>query len=205
MLALVNLEVKTNAAYWKGRSPCPWLNALANHGFLPRNGRAITRELLEVGFSESFNFEPGALEAPTAAALTTASRRDGSFDLRDTLKHNIALEHDGSLSREDRFFGDNLSFNPDIWNTIIVQFTEPTISIELANKVRQDRIAAAQAINPQFTLEGSNTMNSIGETSLYLLAFGVRVEGNANVQFLRTIFGMVLLRLKKCPGMAEVG
>jgi hypothetical protein len=29
------------------RSPCPALNALANHGFLPRNGKNITLAMLE--------------------------------------------------------------------------------------------------------------------------------------------------------------
>jgi hypothetical protein len=176
-----------------GRSPCPWLNALANHGFLPRNGRSITRELLEIGFSESFNFEPGSLEAPTAAALTTASNSDGSFNLVDTLKHNVALEHDGSLSRNDAFFSDNLDFNQDVWNTVVSQFTEDTISIDTASRARVSRLEAARAMNPQFNLSEGNAMASVAETSLYLLLFGDRVEGNANTQFTRILFGRVIL------------
>jgi hypothetical protein len=172
-----------------GRSPCPWLNALANHGFLPRNGRSITRELLEVGFSDSFNFAPGSLEAPTAAALTTASNADGSFNLIDTLKHNVALEHDGSLSRNDAFFSDNLLFNPDIWGSVVAQFTEETISIEAGARVRADRIAAAEAVNPQFNLSGGNLMGSFAEMGLIQLVFGDRVDGGANTLLTKVIFG----------------
>ena len=40
-----------------GRSPCPGVNALANHGYLPRNGLNISLEQFITGITEGFNFE----------------------------------------------------------------------------------------------------------------------------------------------------
>ena len=41
-----------------GRSPCPGINALANHGYLPRNGLNISLEQFITGAMEGLNFEP---------------------------------------------------------------------------------------------------------------------------------------------------
>ena len=42
---------------WLGRSPCPAVNALANHGYLPRNGLNVSLEQFTTGFNESLNFD----------------------------------------------------------------------------------------------------------------------------------------------------
>lgn len=41
-----------------GRSPCPAVNALANHGYLPRNGLNISLDQFITGVTEGLNFEP---------------------------------------------------------------------------------------------------------------------------------------------------
>lgn len=40
-----------------GRSPCPGVNALANHGYLPRNGRNISLEQFITGITEGYNYD----------------------------------------------------------------------------------------------------------------------------------------------------
>ncbi|KAI4192843.1 MAG: hypothetical protein LQ346_004143 [Caloplaca aetnensis] len=40
-----------------GRSPCPGINALASHGYLPRNGLNISMEQFITGITEGLNFE----------------------------------------------------------------------------------------------------------------------------------------------------
>lgn len=76
-------------------------------------------------------------------------------------------EHDGSLSRNDLFFGDNHSFNEKIWNITSAHFRDDTISLATAGRARKDRYAAAEALNPEFT---PSIVSSLGETALYLKA-----------------------------------
>ncbi|KAH8897324.1 Cloroperoxidase [Thozetella sp. PMI_491] len=49
------------------RSPCPGLNALANHGYLPHDGRNITGPMMVAAFSKAMNFD----EAVSQAAVDT--------------------------------------------------------------------------------------------------------------------------------------
>lgn len=41
------------------RGPCPMMNTLANHGFLPRDGRNITKENAMAGLGAGLNFDEG--------------------------------------------------------------------------------------------------------------------------------------------------
>jgi len=83
------------------RSPCPALNALANHGILPHNGRNLSRFDLSIAIQTTFNTN---WTVPTFI-LERVSRRYGraTFDLSDFCAHNVG-EHDGSLTRHDFHF-----------------------------------------------------------------------------------------------------
>lgn len=80
------------------RGPCPGLNTLANHGYLPRNGRGITQAKLRDGIKEGFNINSLDAAILFGAAVRTNTKyplaRD--FDL-DTLGREGVLEHDISL------------------------------------------------------------------------------------------------------------
>lgn len=80
------------------RGPCPGLNTLANHGYLPRNGKDISLELLKDGMLEGFNIENSDAVLLFFQAIKTSPDypRTNSFDLADLGHHNI-LEHDISL------------------------------------------------------------------------------------------------------------
>ena len=41
---------------WTVRGPCPMMNTLANHGFLPHDGKNLTREVVVNGLSAGLNF-----------------------------------------------------------------------------------------------------------------------------------------------------
>ncbi|ORE10666.1 Cloroperoxidase [Rhizopus microsporus var. microsporus] len=93
------------------RSPCPMLNTLANHGFLPRDGRKMTpKELYEammlVGLHPSssvafllflyITYNPPNPNRPFLSQFTPAP----SIDFHRLTLSNL-LEHDVSLSRHD--------------------------------------------------------------------------------------------------------
>ncbi|KAL0943142.1 chloroperoxidase-like protein [Colletotrichum truncatum] len=42
------------------RSPCPMVNTLANHGFLPRSGLNVSLADLVAGFTAAVNLDPAA-------------------------------------------------------------------------------------------------------------------------------------------------
>ncbi|EPQ30576.1 uncharacterized protein PFL1_02100 [Pseudozyma flocculosa PF-1] len=84
---------------WDLRSPCPPLNALANHGILPLDGRGIRPHQLASAVMHTFNLSP-----TLALALTWTAeplwRHRGEFDLSDLCAHNV-VERDASLLRPD--------------------------------------------------------------------------------------------------------
>ncbi|PCH41809.1 hypothetical protein WOLCODRAFT_137592 [Wolfiporia cocos MD-104 SS10] len=82
------------------RSPCPALNTLANHGYLPRDGKCITPEVLMKGLREGYH-----LSAPLAWVLVQGGfyllgQRRKRICLHDLARHN-AIEHNASLVHPD--------------------------------------------------------------------------------------------------------
>jgi hypothetical protein len=84
------------------RSACPMLNALANHGVLPHDGKNISFRDLNKIVRQSFNFAPSFCFFVPAFAANFLHRSywTDSFDLADLNIHN-AIEHDASLTRAD--------------------------------------------------------------------------------------------------------
>ncbi|TFY63855.1 heme-thiolate peroxidase [Rhodofomes roseus] len=90
------------------RSCCPMLNAMANHGIFPRDGRNITFRDMNTKVRETFNFAPTfCFFVPHYAAdMLNRNYWTDKFDLSDLNAHNC-IEHDASLCRVDTFH------NPD--------------------------------------------------------------------------------------------
>ncbi|GAB7336047.1 hypothetical protein MBLNU13_g08862t1 [Cladosporium sp. NU13] len=105
---------KSDNYYFRGniqdRGPCPALNALANQGYLPRNGRGLTIPQVEQALMTSLH-QDKALASSIARPLRQILRPDGTFDLFDMRRHNV-IEHDASLTRLDARQGDNYTFQP---------------------------------------------------------------------------------------------
>ncbi|KAH8664757.1 Chloroperoxidase [Ilyonectria robusta] len=167
------------------RSPCPMVNSLANHGYLPRDGLNISLPDLIVAFTDALNLDPAATTLVGQKALLSGN--NVTFDLDNLDKHGI-LEHDGSLSRNDVYFGDNHSFNETIWESVASHFNQSTISIQTAATARKERIQAAAAVNPAFAMSASDVQFSFIETALYLSIFGSVADGNAVTEWVRIMF-----------------
>lgn len=165
-------------ASFAARGPCPGLNTLANHGYLPSNGREITRDILADAMLEGFNIaKSDAIILFSQAVRTNPKPFARTFDL-DTLGREGVLEHDFSLrsvlclsfahvhspfrdlvrvctltyiacSRSDRFFGDPLPFNESIWKETASFFTTPEITIQQVADARMARLATSKRTNPE--------------------------------------------------------
>ncbi|TDL16361.1 Cloroperoxidase [Rickenella mellea] len=91
------------------RSPCPALNALANHGYLPHDGRDISILQLVHAVQSVYNIS-APLAWTLAAAGTVTCGRGLWLDLHDLARHN-RIEHDASLTHADAQPGE--TFAPD--------------------------------------------------------------------------------------------
>ncbi|OSX60173.1 hypothetical protein POSPLADRAFT_1147192 [Postia placenta MAD-698-R-SB12] len=81
------------------RSPCPALNALANHGYLPRDGQNVTVPQLVHATTTVYHLSyPLALILSVVGAIKCGN--GWSIDLHALAKHG-AIEHDGSLVHAD--------------------------------------------------------------------------------------------------------
>ncbi|RKK89109.1 hypothetical protein BFJ68_g16796 [Fusarium oxysporum] len=99
------------------RAPCPGLNALANQGYLPRDGMNITLPRLEAALMTALHMS-GTVAHALANTLKPVLREDGTFDLTDSRKHNV-VEHGRSLTRLDFRQGDNYTFQPHMLQAMI--------------------------------------------------------------------------------------
>ncbi|KAL1881212.1 hypothetical protein Daus18300_001063 [Diaporthe australafricana] len=172
------------------RAPCPGLNALANHGILPRDGKGITIDILTDAAYTGFTIAGDATLVFGSLAFKTSTTGDAStFDLDDLKQHNPhVLEHDGSMSRNDSYWGDNLSFNDQAWARTLENWGDnEVITFAVAAAERTARFEYGLATNPEFNATFAQT-TSLLEYSLILSAFGGLVEGNGNKTFIKYLF-----------------
>ncbi|KAH8888020.1 Cloroperoxidase [Thozetella sp. PMI_491] len=99
------------------RAPCPGLNALANQGYLPRDGKNITLPRLEAALMVALHMS-GTVAHALANALKPILREDGTFDLADSRMHGV-VEHDRSMTRLDFRQGDNYTMQPQMLQAML--------------------------------------------------------------------------------------
>lgn len=177
------------------RAPCPALNSLANHGFLPHNGRGITLPMLQKVLSDVLNVDSDLANLLFGGAVGMGLTHDFVLDLDALVKHN-AIEHDGSLSRQDAFAGDNHSFNQTIFDSWLAQIGDTdVITTALAGKARMYRVKTEQARDPKFKYGQKQQLISNGETALIMGIFGDIYKGDANKSWVKVFFGKLALFL----------
>ncbi|UKZ79853.1 hypothetical protein TrVFT333_007616 [Trichoderma virens FT-333] len=181
------------------RSPCPGLNVLANHGWLPRSGKNIDLPTLQAAVSGAYNYAPdtfdGAFKQAQACNLTTTGN-SSTFNLADLAKHDC-IEFDGSLSRNDFYLGDDLHFDPRIWATTAKRLgldhvshgpLSKYVTVEQAAKARAARVADAMKANRKFNASENEMLGSPGTTALYLVTLWDDAVGAAPKEWIKSFF-----------------
>ncbi|KAL8947243.1 MAG: hypothetical protein Q9222_006457 [Ikaeria aurantiellina] len=127
----------------ENRGPCPGLNALANQGYLPRDGKNITLPQVENALMTALHQSKLAASSITRT-LRPLCRADGTFDLVDTRRHNV-IEHDSSFTRLDFHQGDNYSFQPHMFEAMINDADGGPVTLRSLAKtyVRRDKESRA--------------------------------------------------------------
>ncbi|KAF7360875.1 HEME-HALOPEROXIDASE domain-containing protein [Mycena sanguinolenta] len=191
------------------RSPCPGLNTLANHGYLPRNGANFTvTQIMDaaLGWSvltnpyiqliiylEGFNVNwDGILVAAKFGLLSGSDATTfETMGLGPLALHNL-IEHDASISRNDfgpDGLGDNVHFNETTFSTLAnanpgKNYYDPVS----AGLVQRDRLAHSVATNPNVTNTAKEFKLRSRESALYLSIFGDPLTGIASKEFVQIFF-----------------
>jgi len=166
------------------RSSCPGLNAMANHGILPRDGKNIPFVDLSHQTQSTYNFAPTfSFFLPNYAAnFMKKDYKKDTFDLKDLDMHN-KIEHDGSLAREDTHFEPDQSkiavhLVKELLNSASGKDADGNLvltSSDLAKALSQ-RLANCKATNPEFTTSLLHRLFGAGNASMMLSIFGGKIE-----------------------------
>lgn len=146
------------------RSPCPALNTLANHGYLNRDGRGITRQQLIQALVKRMGVSSPAANVLALGAFPKLTV-DGKLDLDNLKTHNV-IEHDASLTRVDAALSNNHQriFNATRFQKLLT-FSKDGKSLTLEDLARartyfnQD----SEKNNPQYTWNTQLSFNAKGE------------------------------------------
>ncbi|KAK1832933.1 Chloroperoxidase [Podospora conica] len=171
------------------RGPCPMLNSLTNHGFLPHHGKDLTRTAVSNALFDalhvnhtlgSFLFDFGLLTSPSPNATT--------WSLNDLGAHNV-LEHDASLSRSDAYFGSPLTFNQSVFDETKGYWGPgEVVDVRMAADARAGRIGESRRVNPEFELSELGSEFAFGESVAYVLFLGDAERGVANRTWVEWFF-----------------
>ncbi|KAI1206994.1 Cloroperoxidase [Annulohypoxylon truncatum] len=170
------------------RGPCPMLNTLANHGFLPHTGKGITVNKTIDALGTALNIDSAlSVELFNFAVTTNPTPNSTYFDLNDLSRHNI-LEHDGSLSRQDAYFGPPDVFNEAVFNQTKSYWTGDTITVQMASNARVARLMTSNLTNPEYSLSDLGSAFSIGESGAYVAILGDKVSGTVPKAWVEYLF-----------------
>jgi len=150
------------------RSPCPALNALANHGYLPHDGKNIGFWQLAQVLSSVYN-----LSFPLAVLLALGGILPCSHTLRvdlDELALHNRIEHDASIVHRDALAGHAkapIPVDPELLHTLVsLAHEERGLSLDAFAQLRVDR--ETQLTSP---LDPIHSKIAKGEVALCWLIF----------------------------------
>ncbi|KAL4903754.1 hypothetical protein BDW74DRAFT_185861 [Aspergillus multicolor] len=144
------------------RGPCPMMNTLANHGFLPHDGPALQH-------------------------LPRRTYGADYLTLDHLNRHNI-LEHDAGLSRADDYSGLNHIFNATVFAQTRSFWTHPTLTAAMMANSKVARQVISKAFNPTYTFTNQTEEFSLGEAAAPIIVFGDMDEGTVSRDWVEYFF-----------------
>ncbi|KAK6222453.1 hypothetical protein QIS74_04155 [Colletotrichum tabaci] len=162
------------------RCPCPMLNALANHDFLPADGRGISLEITTRALRDGINVDPYVSKLLFDHAIkTNPDPNADTFDLDHLNRHGI-IEHDASLTRPDNSSGDPSVFDPEVFEETLQYWPDPIVSVRQGAAARLGRIRTSAGTNVDFEMRLEDNFRGLGEVAGFYLTLGDRVAGTVN-------------------------
>ncbi|UZJ53819.1 hypothetical protein CBS101457_003139 [Exobasidium rhododendri] len=174
------------------RGPCPGLNTLANHGYLPRTGIVHWQDIIE-GTKDGFNManDLGTFLA-IYGVLSEGDVSTGMLSIggdlpstlvggRKGLQTHGAFEGDTSLARMDQYpNGRNWQFDQgtyDGFKAANTQYGGGNATLNSLTQYRYQRFMESKANNPQFAFIPPRYLFAPAEAGLVLQMFANRNNG----------------------------
>ncbi|CAJ2508770.1 Uu.00g137960.m01.CDS01 [Anthostomella pinea] len=160
------------------RSPCPGLNALANHNWLRHDGKNLDWPMINTAAQDAYGFGPGMykpfVDMVFQFNISTTNTPNETFNLFDLARHDT-IEVDGSLTRNDIYFGDDVHFDASVFAPVAQDLglnqnlsAHSFVTTETAALATKNRLALAKRVNPAFNASASQHESEYGTTALYL-------------------------------------
>jgi hypothetical protein len=198
------------------RGPCPALNTLSNHGYLPRNG-VVTPEQVVTAVTQGFNLghkfakflvsfatlargnpEAGLLSIGGESLLVTQSPSYVDGVIPGGIAKHGCFEGGLSTSRNDFHLGNHINFQQNLFDTLLthvsqyrdfdVSVNRTILNIDVMSRFKSDQYLMYQACDPGFTLDIFRQLTVFSEISLVLNAFANGTTNQTSVDGLTTIF-----------------
>ncbi|GAQ08836.1 hypothetical protein ALT_6157 [Aspergillus lentulus] len=189
------------------RAPCPVLNSLANHGIIARNGRNITAAELKAALRYlGMGFDVTAILVNGAFKVHSNDPKKGArLGLRDEDQVNEdgvpvlnldqvgrphAVEHDVSVTRQDRALGDCMRMNPDLLEQFLAApKTERGFSASAFGKYRKIRYDEQKRDNPALEFDKINNFSGCAELGAVQCIFGRGFPYRVPEEYIQVLFG----------------
>ncbi|RHY06992.1 hypothetical protein DYB25_009593 [Aphanomyces astaci] len=187
-------------------SPCPFLNAFANHGLLPRTGITVDNiksaltifqvdEALQKLFTGSTITSLGSVAAAKEEGATEDAEPPKTLSLSSLGQHN-AMEHDASLTRPDAGLGDSVKLDSALLDQLVALSADGQyITKAHIGHFRAIREEHSKANNDAFVFDAKQQFLAYAEAALLLLALRDST-GNIKVDWLKLVFEQEKLPLE---------
>ncbi|PPR06380.1 hypothetical protein CVT26_004641 [Gymnopilus dilepis] len=191
------------------RGPCPGLNTLASHGWLPRNGIATPDQII-TAVQEGFNMDNSLARFVTYAAflvdgnvvtnLLSIGQKTAETGpappapaIVGGLNTHAVFEGDSSMTRADFFFGDNHDFNETLFDQFVDfsnRFGGGFYNLTVAGELRFQRVMQSIATNPTFSFVAPRYFTAYAESVFPLNFFidGRKDDGQLDMETARGFF-----------------
>ncbi|TFK21406.1 Cloroperoxidase [Coprinopsis marcescibilis] len=166
------------------RGPCPGLNTLASHGYLPRDGVATPEQLI-IAAQEGLNMNNRLARFATYStflldgnivtnlvSIGGKSNRTGVDPpfpaIVGGMSNHGTFEGDTSMTRADAYFGDNSNFDQERFNqfrNFSYHYGDGYYNLTVAAELRYHLIQQSIATNPEFSMMGFRHLTAYGEAT----------------------------------------
>lgn len=196
------------------RAPCPVLNSLANHGLISRSGRSITSTeltaalrylglgatvtslLVNTSFKvHSDDTEPNPPPGTSGFGLRDSSQTNPSgipiLNL-DQVGRPHAIEHDVSLTREDRALGDCIRLNADLYEQMLScarhEGDGAWFHVKDLGRFRKRRYVDQTRRNDQLVFDKKRHYVACAEAAGVQAVFGQGMSGKVPREYMEAVF-----------------
>ncbi|KAM3547786.1 hypothetical protein ARSEF4850_009804 [Beauveria asiatica] len=165
------------------------MNTLANHGYIPRDGRNITKHNAVIGLGTGLNFDADLASLMWDQAIVANPEPNATFFTLDHLNRHNVLEHDASLSRTDAYFNPNQVFNQTIFDGTKTWWPDESLSPLMLANSKLARQLESRRDNPEYRFTASTEEFSLGELAASVIAFGNLCSGEVSRSLVTYFFG----------------